>query len=175
MTLKPNIRMNKGLVPLKAGFTMLEVIFAIFIISVGILSSYTIIQELVSSAEQSSLRLTAAYLSQEGVEIVRNIRDTNWMDPTGSLAWDNGLGAGDWEADYSTVNFTDGYDGDYLNINGNGFYGYGSGSQTLFKRKITVVHDGSDKLDISVKVYWNYRGSIKGPITVQEILYRWYQ
>ena len=76
---------------LKKGFTMLEVIFAIFVILVGVLGSYTVIQKTISYTYQSSLRLTAAYLAQEGIEVVRNIRDANWVQ---GEAWDIDLKIG---------------------------------------------------------------------------------
>lgn len=61
------------------GFTLLEVIIAIFILTVGVGGAYGLIQSTIISASQNKMRLTAYYLAQEGVEIVRNIRDSNWL------------------------------------------------------------------------------------------------
>ena len=61
------------------GFTIIELIIAIFVLSVavvGIFSAFSIIVVLTSDTAD---RLTATYLAQEGMEIVRNIRDTNWL------------------------------------------------------------------------------------------------
>ena len=61
------------------GFTIIELIISIFILSValvGIFSAFSIVTILTSD---SADRLTGTYLAQEGMEIVRNIRDTNWI------------------------------------------------------------------------------------------------
>jgi len=158
--------------PLVWGFTILEVIIAILVVTIGVLSVYTAIQQIVSYTHHSASRLTAVHLGEEGIEIVRNIRDTNWLK---GIAWNNGLGSGAWEADYNTIQqLSDTYDDDFLNLEAaSGFYGYGPGSRTNFKRKITITPVG-DTLEISVEVRWEYKGNTYGPITVQEILYNWY-
>ena len=75
------------------GFTILEVLVAVFIITVGGLAAYAMVQQIVFDTFSSSYRLTAAYLAKEGIEIVRNIRDTNWLEAEN---WDNGLTSTDW-------------------------------------------------------------------------------
>ena len=150
------------------GFTLLEVILAIFVIMVGIAGTLGLIQQGISYTQLSSSRLTANYLAQEGIEIVRNIRDANWLKMS---TWSDGIPSGDWEADYKTQNLTRSYAGTPLNIDSNGFYSYFSGSPTKFKRKITVAKD-TDILKISVQVEWQERGR-NNQVTVQENLYNW--
>ena len=156
----------------KKGFTILEVIISILVVTIGVLSVYTVTQQIVSYTYHSAFRLTAVYLGEEGIEIVRNIRDTNWLK---GVAWNNGLGVGAWEADYNTIQpLSDTYDGDFLKLETtSGLYGYDSGSQTNFKRKITITPVGG-ALEVSIEVWWEYKGDTYGPITVQEILYNWY-
>jgi len=161
----------------KAGFTLLEVIFAIFVISVGVMGAYSVIQKTMSETYQSSFRLTAAYLAQEGIEIVRNIRDNNWLQ---GVAWNNGLGRCDgnnfYQADYSNSDLgTCGSKTKFLAIV-KGYYKYNNnGSKTPFIREIRITHSGTDEITVSVEVYWKYKGKTKGPITVQENLYKWHQ
>lgn len=59
------------------GFTLLEVIVAIFITVVGIIGIYSVIGDLSALAQDANQRLVAAYIAEEGLEIVRNIRDNN--------------------------------------------------------------------------------------------------
>ena len=152
---------------------MIEVLISISVISIGVLASYAVIEGFIPSIRQSSLRFTAAYLAQEGIEIVRNVRDENFLKDRN---WETGLPSGDWQADYTATKLDNHYNGDYLNIDNNGFYSYQAGSKTTpFKRKITINYDGSDKLNVSVEIYWRYGKDIKGPITVQEVLYKWYR
>lgn len=160
----------------KNGFTILEVMIAIFIVTIGVLAAYSVTQQMISYTYRSASRLTAIYLDKEGIEIVRNIRDTNWLE---GEVWDNGLGAGYWEADYTAQGLVDDYDGDFLYIEGgNNFYKYIASPgpndiKTNFKRKITITPVG-DTLEVSVEVWWEYKGDTYGPITTRETLYNWY-
>jgi len=157
----------------KRGFTLLEVILAIFVIMVGIAGTLGIIQQGISYTQLSSSRLAANYLAQEGIEIVRNIRDANWLEmrTNSDITWSDGIPSGDWEADYKTQNLTRSYTGTPLNIDSSGFYSYSSGSPTKFKRKITIAKD-TDILKISVQVEWQERGR-NNQVTAQENLYNW--
>lgn len=157
------------------GFTILEIIVAIFVITIGVLAAYTATQQIISYTYRASSRLTAAYLAKEGIEIVRNIRDTNWLNFAAS--WDDGLTActAGCEADYTTQSLAGGYAGDFLNIDANGFYSYQTTtSPTKFTRKIIIIPDGSDKLEVSVEVQWKEKGINYGPIIVRETLYDWF-
>ncbi len=155
---------------MKRGFTLLEVIVAIFVIMVGITGTLGIIQQGISYTQLSSSRLVANYLAQEGIEIVRNIRDTNWLEEN---PWSDGIPSGNWEADYNDSTLTSwSSQGRFLNIDNKGFYSYSSGSPTKFKRKITIAKD-TDILKISVQVEWQERGR-DYQVTVQENLYKWY-
>lgn len=155
-------------------FTLIEVTVAIFLVTVGVGGTFALIQQSISSISISSSRLVASYLAQEGIEIVRNIRDTNWLEqrtaPT--IPWNDGLPAGDWAADYQTNDLTQSYAGNFLNIDGNGFYSYSSGETTNLKRKITITPQGSDILEISVKVEWSERGR-NHDVEVINHLYNW--
>ena len=70
------------------GFTLIEVIVAVFLVTVGIGGVYALIQRTIAFTPVISARLTAAYLAQGGIELVRNKRDSNWLtgDP-----WDSNL------------------------------------------------------------------------------------
>lgn len=155
------------------GFTLLEVVIAVFFVTVSMGGVFTVIQKSFDIISISGSRLVAANLAQEGIEVVRNIRDTNWLEGEN---WDTGLSAGEWEVQY------DDGDGDltlwsdpgmYLNIDANGFYSYGAGDQTRFKRKIIISDelDGSKK--IIVDIMWKERGGKEYTYTAQGLLYDW--
>lgn len=69
-------------------FTILEVILAIFILTVAVFASFSLIQQTVVGVSLNQSKLIAYYLAQEGVENIRNIRDTNWLN---DRAWDQGI------------------------------------------------------------------------------------
>jgi len=158
-------------IKMKNGFTMLELLGAILVILIGVLTAYGVVQNIITYTIDSSDRIIAAYLAKEGVEIVRNIRDTNWVENNPN--WDDGLAAGDWEVDYNTTGIiSDTYDGDFLKVDGNGFYNYSTGELTKFQRRIGITPFGDDEIKIVVEVLWSKRGQSRN-ITVQENIYDW--
>ena len=169
---------ERGLTPsikIKRGFTLMEVLVAIFLITVGVLGAMALVNQTTTFTQGTSSRLVAAYLAQEGIEIVRNIRDSNFLKihkGEAGVNWDTGLTGctGGCEADYndSVLISAD----RYLKIDA-GFYNYDSGLDTPFKRKITITPDGSDILKVSVEVSWQERGRAH-QVTAQENLYQWW-
>jgi len=165
-----NLKQNKN------GFTLIEVLAAIIVIIVGVVGVLALIQQTITYTALSSSRLVASYLAQEGIEIVRNIRDGNWLEQrtNSAISWTDGLSAGDWEADYNDAVLSSYGAGRYLKIDG-GFYNYESGDNTKFKRKITIVQDidgGNPRLKVLVLIEWQQIGKTH-QVTAQEYLYNW--
>lgn len=61
------------------GFTLLETLLALSVISVGVMAAFTLSTANLNTAKANYQRVLAANLAREGVEIVRNIRDSNWL------------------------------------------------------------------------------------------------
>lgn len=120
------------------GFTLVEIIVVIFVITIGLLAVFNVIQNITIFSRLAASRLTAVYLAQEGIELVRNQRDTNWLiyrDPTPPSAdWDDGLTGCEFGCQFGVIN-----------IDG-------------FTREIFIVPDGSDKMNVTVEVRWQERG-----------------
>lgn len=162
--------------PRKNGFTLLEVIITLFVVIVGVVAVYIASQQSLFYTQNSISQLTAAYLAQEGIEIVRNIRDTNWLN---NRNWDTGLTAceassGGCEADYGDGSLSpSGATLIPLNLETTGFYGYNSGTPTRFTRRITI---GSEPgyLKVIVLVEWKQKGGGPKSIGIQENLYPWW-
>lgn len=156
---------------LREGFTLLETLVAIFVITVAIAGIFGLVSRLTATVSQSSSRLTAAYLAQEGIEIVRNIRDSNWL---GGVAWDNNIpSSGEYGADYTTQSFPDPACGnENLKFDGS-FYSCTSDSHTKFKRKINFSKSG-DKIEVQVIVEWESGGATH-QLIAKENLYKWYK
>ena len=155
----------------------MEAIVAIFVITTGLVGVLSLVSQTIASSTFSKDKLIAAYLAQEGIEIVRNIRDTNWLQ---SLSWNNGLGTGEYEAAYqdSSLTFCPSicdYDHNlrFLKIDG-GFYGYPLlGTETKFKRKITIGADPiANSMNVKVEVFWQEKGN-PYKVEAQENLYNW--
>lgn len=167
------------------GFTLIELVIAIFILVVAVIGVYNSFSTVVTLTAGASSRLTAFYLAQEGIEIVRNMRDNNWHQGAEN-GWDYGLDCEyGCEADYRTGTSMDpgsgltafSGNGNYLNINNNnGFYSYdiiGDYSSTKFKRKITIVSQNENVLKVYVLVTWEVKDETFSA-EVEEYLYNWY-
>ncbi len=175
----------------KNSFTLLEVILAITVLTLAVGGSFVLISQTIASVSVVQSKLVASYLAQEGIETVKNIRDTNWLK---GKDWDEGLGeeTGEiyYEVDYDDFSLTEcsspcDYDHDYnlhfLKIPDQGFYNYDLGDPTIFKRKITISDkvdlddppdEEADKMKISVEVLWKEKGKMHS-ITSMEYLYNW--
>lgn len=176
------------------GFTIVELVIAIFILSVAVFGVYNAFSTIVVLTSGISDRFTAAYLAQEGIEIIRNTRDTNWieMGTDSNITWYDGLSGWDQggEADYTTgtaitnptamapwtgsePSGSDGGGGNYLKLNTNGFYVYGAGLDTKFKRKIIITFLNDYIMRVSAKVFWSEKGEWS-QIEAEDNLYDWY-
>ena len=160
------------------GFTLIEILAAIMIVSIGAGGAFVLIQRTLSFSSNISLKITASYLAQEGVEIVRNIRDTNFLEIHKGLGgnWDDGLtscssGSSGCEVSYQDSGFVE-YQDRFLKQNGN-FYTYDpAGVDTVFKRKIIIDAVSANQLDINIEVSWLEHGRTGFVITSTQ-LYNW--
>lgn len=180
------------------GFTIIELVVSIFVLSIAVIGVFNAFSVIVVMTADSANRLLASYLAQEGAEVVRNIRDANWMD---SLDWQTGLTsfcatATGCQVDYKTNSSSVspyGVNGSYLNIDTDGFYSYSSiNAPTKFKRKIiiTCLPDGdcpnNHIMKVSVQVFWDEKPNVLNPtgglagepgsgsVTVEEYFYNWF-
>lgn len=166
---------------------MVELIVAIAILSFGVIGVYGAFSPVISLTYTIPARLTAVYLAQEGLEIARNIRDTNFIKAASNPAvtWSDGLincGLG-CQADYTTGTVAQSAqsqlqaynDNNYLRLDYNGFYNYTAGEVvTVFKRKVTVVipEETPNVAHIFVAIMWEYAGRPYNFLT-DGFLYNW--
>lgn len=67
------------------GFTLTEVMIGMMILTVAIVTATNLLITLMRANENNVKNLQAFYLAQEGIELVRNVRDTNWIH---NMEWD---------------------------------------------------------------------------------------
>ncbi|MCK4520858.1 prepilin-type N-terminal cleavage/methylation domain-containing protein [Candidatus Parcubacteria bacterium] len=73
------------------GFSLLEVLVAITVLIVGLVGAIGLIVYNVSISRASPEKIIAVNLAQEGIEVVRNIRDSNWL---AGVVWDQDIPSG---------------------------------------------------------------------------------
>src|SRR5688572_25491386 len=81
------------------GFTLIELIIAISLLSFGMVGAYGAMSGIFSSIYNSSSKLVAIYLAREGMEITKNIRDNNFLNERNFKNGLTGCGNG-CQADY---------------------------------------------------------------------------
>lgn len=138
-----------------SAFTLLELLVVIFILSVSLGAMTVAVNKIITYSSFNKSKLTAVYLAQEGMELIRNTRDNNWII---GESWLQGfpdcpsLNPNTWcEIDYSedTLNINN----RYLKINSSGYYNYSAGVETKYKRKI-YLDKGINQLFATVNVIW---------------------
>lgn len=155
----------------KKGFTLLELIVCVFIISLGLVGVLSLVVQNVRAQYLNKNVLIASQLAQEGLELTRNIRDTNWLSSGSS--WNDGLTTGNYKIDYSNgLSAVSGINEAKLYINASGFYDHvNTGTATIFKRLITTV-EGANTITITCLIEWEERNATH-KYSAQTILYNW--
>lgn len=170
------------------GFSLLETLVVIAVITVGLVGVMGLIVYITSIGQVSPNEIIAANLAQEGIEVVRNIRDGNWLEKNEWYINICGPGAGNtWAGiiDYDDTQL-DKKSGDKnwsfsncgetcrLKVDANGIYSHdASGTDTSFYRMVITDKDGQDKLKVFSKVKWTNRDGTTHNITVEDHLYDW--
>ncbi len=144
---------------------------AITIISIGMLGVSSLVIQNLQVQRVNKNQLIASMLAQEGLELVRNIRDENWLkgddwdlDILNAVNGDDGTFIVDYNAvpDDAPDDFT--HASTELDINGNGFYFHGVGSPTIFKRLITATNPTGDYIEVESYVEWQDQGKTQSYI-----------
>lgn len=165
-------------------FTLVEALIAITILITGILSGFVLVTRALYNVAVIKDRLTASFLAQEGIELTRQIRDSNFLRILGkeSVDWRNGLGDGtyiieskvDSEESIGLVSiqpeesrFLLYDDDDDLKI-----YNYSTGEPTTFNRKIKITAISDDEIRVESIMKWKTR-NIDFDLTVEDHLYNW--
>jgi hypothetical protein len=67
---------------LESGQTLIETIIAIFMLVVAMLGTLAAMQYFLQAADITTKQVVASGLAAEGVEIIKNTRDNNWLEET---------------------------------------------------------------------------------------------
>lgn len=143
----------------ETGLSVIEAVVAIAIFIGGLIPAIN----LAILSQDISVRITdnliAAHLAQEGIEVVRSLRDGNWFlrEP-----YDDRL-VGTWRVEWNTdwrLNPPQSVisDNPSLKIDNDGVYNYSTGTDTKFRREIAIEEVVPDiELKVTSEVYWPLR------------------
>jgi len=181
------------------GFTLVETLVAVAIFSVALVALLTSLGRGIADISYAKNKTTAEYLAQEGIEYIRNMRDTYVLYNVGGaqVGWDTfraKVGATndticarankygcylpdlDFNNSSAITNITPTDCGApclYLRYNpANGAYNYSAGLNSIFSRKIVVTQTNTNELKILSTVSWT-QGSGSKSTTLSESLFNW--
>ncbi len=166
------------------GFTLLETLVAVTILTMVIIGPLTLAINSISAAMISQNQITAFYLSQEAIEYIRNIRDSNFLQGNNWLKDLNKcFGANGCYVDIPhSSNFPN-------NINSCGaqcskikyddggyYYNYEVGNDSIFIRTVKITKNiggNPDEVMVEVMVQWTEKFGGAKSFTLQENLFKW--
>ena len=92
----------------KNGFTLIEVLIALGVFSVAVLAAFALAMSNLRIAQENYDRVLSSNLAREGIELVRNIRDSNWLKIDANYDCDNssnGLQFCAWDEGLADISF----------------------------------------------------------------------
>lgn len=143
-----------------SGFTLIETLVAVTILTLGIVGPLELAYRSISYTKLSQNQIVASYLAQEGVELVRHIRDTNKIngEPNWLKNLDKCIGSKCYIDAQSASLEPDVCGGScpYIKYSDALGYNYSSPDPTIFIRNITIDNlVGGTEARINVSVVWN--------------------
>lgn len=161
----------------KRGFTLIESLVAVTILITAILGPMSIASSGIAAATYARDQATAFFLAQEGLEYVRNVRDSNAHARTD---WLSGLsacvpGACIIDSPNNTINTCAGTCPAIRYDNATHLYGYDSTfGTTNFTRTINISSTVPDEeIVVSSKVAWKRGALEEKTVILEETLFHW--
>ncbi|MEX2052568.1 MAG: prepilin-type N-terminal cleavage/methylation domain-containing protein [Candidatus Paceibacterota bacterium] len=177
------------------GFTLVETLVAVSIFSMSVVALMVMLGGSIADTRYAKNKIIAEYLAQEGIEYMRNIRDTYVLyAATGQTGWNSFVSrvtnsschnANGCYFDDSSLNYGNPSQ-PMINISltscsgscpelrydtSSGKYGYSTGNNSGFTRRITAELINNE-VKISSRVSWTYRSGTYN-ITLSETLFNW--
>jgi type II secretory pathway pseudopilin PulG len=173
----PNVRRTIGQPAANrpAAFTLVEIIVVLFIVSVGLIGVLSLIVQNIQSQSYNKSMLVGYQIAQEGIELIRKTRDSNWK---AGRPFNTGLADGVYYMDYldsvptPAVANSDVF---ILKQDTNGFYHndpLSPNPSSGFTRQLTLTNIGTNSLRVVVTIGWTERQR-DYTYDLETILYDW--
>jgi prepilin-type N-terminal cleavage/methylation domain-containing protein len=181
----------KKLIKENFGFTIMEMMVVISVIVIGLLGILSLGTQNTQVISIDKNTVIASQLAQEGLEVVRNKRDMNWLQKAnwetssstgshldilqqaGNYAYTVDAYTGAVYATSSGGGLTINSPKTKLYLNSAGFYTHqATASSTIFSRLITVGNESAASTSVTCLIKWQ-RGTNTYNFSAQTVLYNW--
>jgi len=176
--------MQKEKIKKNRGFTLVETLVAISIFTVSVISLMSVLSNGITGTKFANNKIIAGYLAQEGIEYVRNIRDTNALSKNNFNSFQSKLESCNTEGDCGFNNTVPTTNNSFISkcnqindcklyINNGSYINVASGEESGFTRTVWMdIKDNGKEVKIFSKVTW-MQGSGKYDVTLSENLFNW--
>lgn len=176
----------------KKGFTLVEMLVAISILSLSILAAFTAVSSNIKNSKFSEDKIVASYLASEAIEYIKNVRDENAIRNIQGISTNTPV---NWLRDISDTISDPCYNRScvidsiantispctsnhascpFLRQHYSKIYGYdNSWTVTKFKRSVIVSSLSSNEAIITVTVSWVASDGSTKSYTLSEIIRNW--
>jgi len=154
----------------RAGQLLIEMLVALGILTVGFLGVMTLLSRALGLNRVVADNYAATYLAIEGMEVAKNILDSNLITGAG---WATGFSSNDFEVQYNSPTLIYPATGAPLTFDpGTHLYGYGFTETTPFVRTIRVQLKPNEVVVNSI-VDWTSRGGGTFNVNLEDHFYNW--
>lgn len=164
----------------KKGQVIIEAIVSISVLLVGFLGIVTLLTRSLALGRTIADNYVAAYLAGEGVEVVKNLIDTNLIQRN---PWNDGLSDGCYEISYDTTELPVALapgkceaatiidQANPIRFSSN-VYSY-TGTPTNYKRVVGIELIGTEEVKVNSVVAWTTAGGGKFSANMEDHFMRW--
>lgn len=155
------------------GQLLIEAMVAIGITVVGLIGVFSLLSQTFSLNRIASDQYIATNLAAEGIEVVKNIIDSNIIKKN---PWNKDITNGSFEIQYDSDKPIDPPSNKPLNFNpSTGIYSYNAGGYaTIFRRQIVInTKMGGDEIQVNSIVTWKGRNASNFSVDLEDHFFNW--
>jgi hypothetical protein len=152
------------------GQALVEAIIAVGVLLVGFMGVFTLLSQSLGLNRVVADNYTATYLAMEGIEIVKNLIDSNAI---ATRPWTTGLSDGDYEIQYDSTSLGAAQNRNLSYDPNQKLFGYNGSKTTAFKRTVTLARVNANELRVTSKVDWTTRGGGTFTVNLEDHFYNW--
>jgi len=153
------------------GQLMVELMVSMSLLVIGILGILAVLSQSLGLNRVAANQYIAANLAAEGIEVTKNILDSNFIN---GAPWNVGFANGTYGVQYDDTSLSSSNANAPLEFDsGTGIYSYSGGTQTAFRRAISIDLISSDEIKVVSTVTWKDRGGLDFTIDIEDRFRNW--